>query len=238
MPSLSIVIPAYNEEKYIGACLESIIKHGGSAITEIIVADNASTDKTTDVARRYPGVTVVTETKRGANAARQRGYEASRGEMVAFLDADIRMWEGWSVMVMQEFEKNPKLSCLSGPWIYYDMSRWQRALVWLYFRLLAIPTYWITGHLAIAGNVVLRRSVLEKMNGLDASIVFYGDDTNTARRASEFGKMKFSLKLVMYTSARRLSQDGLFKSAGAYIASFLSETILHKPHSAKYENFR
>ena len=60
--SISIVIPAYNEEKYIGECLTSILENSGPEVKEIIVIDNGSTDSTRAVAEKY-GVRVITEEK-------------------------------------------------------------------------------------------------------------------------------------------------------------------------------
>ena len=77
---LSFVIPAYNEEAYIGKCLESIIKEiertGQDA--EIVVVNNASTDSTGAVASFYPAVIVVDESHKGIVCARDAGYRTAR----------------------------------------------------------------------------------------------------------------------------------------------------------------
>jgi glycosyltransferase involved in cell wall biosynthesis len=64
---LSFVIPAHNEEETIGQCLLSIMREleRGSYNIEVIVVNNASTDATGEIARRYPGVVVVDEPKKG-----------------------------------------------------------------------------------------------------------------------------------------------------------------------------
>jgi len=58
--SLSIIVSAYNEEKYIGECLECILKNSGPEVTEVILIDNASTDTTKSIAESY-GVRVIAE---------------------------------------------------------------------------------------------------------------------------------------------------------------------------------
>ena len=63
---ISVVIPAYNEAQYIGNCLDAIMLHIGHTTSEldvvdIIVVDSASSDRTSAVAKRYPGVTVLHE---------------------------------------------------------------------------------------------------------------------------------------------------------------------------------
>ena len=98
--------------------------------------------------------------------------------------------------------------------------------------------YWLVGYMAINGNLAMRKEVLEKMGGLDTSIEFYGDDTNTSRRASEFGKVIFSMDFVMETSNRRLVKQGLFSTMFVYIQNFLSEVFLKRPVTKEYEDFR
>ena len=128
---LSFVIPAYNEEAYLGACLESILlqtRDCGIA-TEIIVVNNASTDRTREVGLSFPGVQVIDEHRKGLTHARQAGFKASTGELVANVDADSRLPEGWVRRVLEEFNAKPDTVALSGPLVYYDLTPRQRVLV-------------------------------------------------------------------------------------------------------------
>ncbi len=86
--TLSLIIPAFNEEKYIGRLLTSIAELPLTSVKEVIVVDNNSTDKTQEIARSFKNVTVVTETRKGVAFARSRGAELATGEIIAFLDAD------------------------------------------------------------------------------------------------------------------------------------------------------
>ena len=86
-PVISVIIPAHNEEKYIGQAIESIKGQDFSLPYEIIVVDNASEDKTSEIAERL-SVKVVRESKLGLTWARERGYKESQGEILAYLDAD------------------------------------------------------------------------------------------------------------------------------------------------------
>ncbi len=235
---LSIIVPAYNEEKFIAACIEHILRASAGFDCELIVVDNASTDRTPEIAQRFPAARVLTEKRKGVQRARQCGYENATGDLIAYVDADTQMPEKWVATVFKEFEKNPNLACLSGPYVYYDLPLWKDIFVWIYFYFGAFPIYLVTRHMAIAGNVIVRRSTLEKMGGLDTTIEFYGDDTNLSRRASAFGKVKFKLGLVMKTSGRRLTDQGFAKTAYLYVLNFLSEIFRHKPATKEYEDFR
>ena len=236
---LSLIIPAYNEEKYISACLESVLNQGSEAFFEVIVVYNGSTDRTRDVVNGFPWVKLVAEKRKGNTRARQRGFLESTGDIICFVDADSRIPAGWVGKVRNEFEKNPDTVCLSGPYEYYDQSKFMQLLIqFFYWYLLALPMYWLVGYMAINGNLAMRKEVLEKMGGLDTSIEFYGDDTNTSRRASEFGKVKFSMDFVMETSNRRLVKQGLFSTMFVYMQNFLSEVFLKRPVTKEYEDFR
>jgi glycosyltransferase involved in cell wall biosynthesis len=92
-PRISVIIPAYNEAKHIGATLDSVNQaidqyrksHGHSV--EVIVVDNNSADQTGAIAREF-GAKVVWEGRNQISAARNAGAKAARGEILAFLDAD------------------------------------------------------------------------------------------------------------------------------------------------------
>jgi hypothetical protein len=80
--------------------------------------------------------------------------------------------------------------------------------------------------------------VLEKMNGFDTSITFYGEDTDIARRANKYGKAKFSLDFSMPTSGRRLLKKGFLQIGSIYVLNFVSEVIWHKPATNEYTDIR
>src|SRR3989338_9632627 len=104
MTAISFIIPAYNEEHYIGPCLESVLAYAGDSIEEIIVVNNASTDRTAEVAGAFPKVRVVHEPRKGLTYARERGLKEARGELLAYIDADTRLHARWLPIVTEEFE--------------------------------------------------------------------------------------------------------------------------------------
>jgi len=87
---ISVVIPAYNAEDFIGEALESV--HAQTLpISEIIVVDDGSSDRTANIARSY-GASVIQQANRGVSAARNVGIRAATKSWIAFLDADD-IWE-------------------------------------------------------------------------------------------------------------------------------------------------
>jgi glycosyltransferase involved in cell wall biosynthesis len=239
---LSIIIPAYNEEDYLPACLNDVLAEVARSPDpddiEVLVVDNASTDATADVAYGMPGVSVVHEPVKGLTRARQAGLEAASGDIIAFVDADTRMPAGWIARVLRTFERKPNVVCVSGPYIYYDAAAWQRAMVRLYWIFLASPAYWMTRYMVVGGNFAVRRSALEEIGGFDTSIAFYGEDTNIARRLKATGRVKFLLRLPMPTSSRRLAAEGMTSTAFKYAANFLGEAVLKRPLTEEYRDIR
>lgn len=234
---ISLIIPAFNEEKYIGNCLKMAIENSGGKFFEIIVVDNASSDNTEDVAKNFEGVKVISEPEKGLTKARQRGFLEAGGDLLAYIDADTQMLKGWIETVIKEFGENENLACLSGPYTYYDASTTRNFFVKIYWRFAKL-LYWLAGYMAVGGNFVIKKEVVEKMNGFDTSIAFYGEDTDVARRASKFGKVKFTLKLLMPTSGRRFSGQGFFYTAVIYVKNFFSEVFWGKPATEEYKDIR
>ena len=98
---LSVLIPAFNEQNYIDACLKPLVdmqeKYKEKNIEiEIIVCDNNSTDNTVEIVKKYsPNVILVTETIKGTHAARQKAFTVSTGDIIATLDADCIIHPDW-----------------------------------------------------------------------------------------------------------------------------------------------
>ena len=121
--TISLIICAYNEEKYIGECLDYAIKNSKGKLFEIIVIDNVSTDNTKAEALKRSNVKVVREEKKGLVRARERGFMEAKGDILAYIDADTRMPEGWIDRLISEFEKNDNHVCISGPYVYHDIPK-------------------------------------------------------------------------------------------------------------------
>lgn len=242
---LSFVIPAYNEERYLADCIESILKQTATlpVATEIIVVNNASTDGTREVALRYPQVMLVDEPRKGLTHARQAGFAASRGRLIANVDADSRLTPCWVEKVLRAFCANMELAAFSGPLLYYDLNDSQRFAVHIFYL-----TAWMTyvtnryllrvGSMVQGGNFVVSRKALEAIGGFNLAISFYGEDTDIARRLHAVGDVLFSFDLKMFSSARRLKHEGLLTMAGKYTINYLWTTFLKRPFTHEHIDIR
>ncbi len=242
---LSFVISAYNEEKYLANCLESILYEikDKKYDVEVIVVNNASLDLTREVAQSFSEVRVVDEPAKGLVRARRAGYLASNGDIVANIDADTKVPKGWVEKVFLEFSKNENLVALSGPYIYYDLNFFINILVriWYYIGyihyLLNLFIFKKSGILQ-GGNFIIRRTAMEKIGGFNLGFDFYGEDIDVATRIKEVGKVKFTFQLPMYTSARRFKGEGLFVTAWNYGINYFWTIFFKKPFSKEHNDFR
>jgi glycosyltransferase involved in cell wall biosynthesis len=175
---ISIIIPAYNEERYLARCLDSVAAQQLRP-HEVIVVDNNSTDHTVDVARRYPFVRVVSESQQGRVYARNAGFEAARGTVLARIDADAILQPDWTAHIIDYFsdESAMRTAWTGGP-LFYNV-RFPRIVSTIYdvmafgFNglLTGHPTLWgsnmaLPAHLwrEIRGDVCLRNDVHEDLD--------------------------------------------------------------------------
>lgn len=241
---LSIIIPAYNEEKFLSKCLDAVfaeIKNSAREV-EVIVVNNASTDNTKAVALSYPDVKVIDEEQKGLTRARQAGFLASSGDLIGNIDADTIIPHGWINKVFKRFEKNPQMVALSGPQAFNDQSRWFNLAVFIFYSLGYI-IYLINHTLRIGGmlqggNYILRRSALEKIGGYDTEIDFYGEDADIARRIMKEGKVIFTFWLPVYGSSRRLRYEGLLTMGARYGLNYIWTMMFKKPFTKKSIDIR
>lgn len=121
LPSVSVVIPCFNDAGALEACLRSLRGQTVDPL-EIVVVDNNCTDASTAVARRY-GAAVVSEPVQGIPAAAAAGYDAARGAIIARCDADSVLPADWIQRLAESFAAEPGLDVLSGPGTFYGLPR-------------------------------------------------------------------------------------------------------------------
>ncbi|MCE7936970.1 glycosyltransferase [Candidatus Saccharibacteria bacterium CPR2] len=115
---ISIVIPVYNEEDYLNACLNAIANQTVMP-DEVIVVDNNSTDKTVKIASSYPFVKLINEPIQGVLQARTRGFNEAKYEIMGRIDADTILSPNWVECVLEVFKDN-KIAAVTGANSFYE----------------------------------------------------------------------------------------------------------------------
>jgi glycosyltransferase involved in cell wall biosynthesis len=117
---ISVVVPVYNEELFIGPCLDAVLGQH-EPVHEIIVVDNNSTDGTARALSAYAGrVLVLGVARQGVQHARTAGFDAATGEVIGRIDADTRLPPDWSRRVREAFA-DPAVRAVTGSVGYYDV---------------------------------------------------------------------------------------------------------------------
>src|SRR5882672_8517753 len=166
VPRSSLVIPAYNEERFLPRLLDSVDEAArryarGAACVEVIVADNASNDRTAELARRR-GCRVVSVEKRCIAAARNAGGRAARGEIVGFVDADMRIHPG----TFDAIEKALASDRIVGGATGCTLERWSIGLAVTFAMF--VPMVWLTRF--DTGVVFCRRSDFDATGGYNETL--------------------------------------------------------------------
>jgi glycosyltransferase involved in cell wall biosynthesis len=117
---ISIVIPAYNEEDHLAACLHAVFSQE-MPFFEVIVVDNNSTDQTAAIACKFSSVKLLKETKIGKVYARNTAMNSAKGDIIARIDADTILQPDWS-RKLQEIFADRSIAAVSGRPEFYDIS--------------------------------------------------------------------------------------------------------------------
>lgn len=203
---ISVVIPALNEEKYLAACLGSLqVQDFPKDEYEVIVVDNASEDKTVEVAHSF-GVKVIFELQRGYTPPRQTGFKAAQGEIIASTDADTVLPQNWLSLIKLDFENEPNLIGVTGSGVFRDSGRiWEWLSKYGYF--LFLWTRFALRQPQVSGfNFAVKKWAFEKIGGFDLNLKM-AEDVDLARRLARIGKIKFNPKIVGFPSGRRFKQS-------------------------------
>lgn len=214
-PLVSVVIPAFDAERFLGESIESVLAQTYAPL-ETIVVDDGSSDETAAVARSYEGVTVVAQDNAGPSAARNRGFAASRGALIAFHDSDDLMTPDKLEVQAGVLIDEPEVGCVLAE---------QELLVEPGAEL----PFWVEGSkvqtimpprppeledepLVHPMTMVVRREVFERIGGFDESMRA-AEDFDWMLRASEEGIEIARLSAVLLR--RRVHPDSLTQDAAA-----------------------
>lgn len=203
---VSVVIPVFNEEKYISLCLDSL-KSQEVKPDEIIVVDNNCTDKTVEIAKRYK-VRIIKEKRQGIIFARNCGFNAARFDIIGRCDADTILPKNWIKKIKENFKKN-KIDALSCLVAFQDLWLLKNNLFFpqAYFKTMN----WLLGHQVLVGpGMALTKKIWRKVKNevcLDDKKVH--EDIDLAIHIARYGKIKLDPTLIVYPSARRIKNNPL-----------------------------
>jgi len=202
---LSIIIPAFNEERLIETCLRSIAtslaaNYKSGFGSEVIVVDNNSTDKTADLARQA-GARVVFEPINQIGRARNAGAAVATGEWLLFVDADSILNPGLLSEILQLIEEGRCVGC--GSTIHMEGLPW-----WAHWGLKLWTVTSVTFRWAAGALLVCRSDAFREVGGFNEAL-YAADEITLSRQLRQWGRrrgLEFVIltKFPLATSARKV----------------------------------
>ncbi len=224
---ISVIIPAYNEEKYIRQTIVSVLKQRTKNPFEIIIVDNNSTDNTYQLIKKF-NIRVFQQSQQGVAVTRNTGANQARGKVLVFLDADCIMPQGHLKKIETIFSSQSTIDAVGGPYIYHDGGEF---ISWItdncnyftfYFQLIKR----LCGFQGFpGGNVAIRKKAFMEIGGFDESInsIMEPEDFNMVIRLWERQyNIQFTKDLRVISSFRRMNR------------ALLSDGVQRFYHQIKY----
>lgn len=240
---ITAIVCAYNEENTLPGALHSLFAQT-RVPDEVLVVNNASTDRTREIAASFAGVTVVDEPRKGLTKARAAGRRAAHGDILFYMDADCRAPVRLIERMERRFMRSPKTVAITGPYHFYDWDWVGIAGARVYDYTLAPFAHVVAqrvlgiGAILYGGNFALRTAALDAIGGFDETIEFHGEDTNIGRRLTKAGRVDLLLSCPIETSARRYKALGRANVFRLYVRNFWSETVHHRPKDRVHQDVR
>jgi glycosyltransferase involved in cell wall biosynthesis len=200
-PAVSVVIPAYNEEKYLPKLLASIRAQDFKDL-EIIVSMKPSKDKTLQIARQY-GCRIATGGDLPAST-RNNGAKIAKADLILFFDADTVLPPNFISPLLAEFERK-KLGCASV--LYSPVSN---NLFDKFSFFVINAKNWIVQRInpsASAWCILIKTNIFNKIRGFDESLKYF-EDEDLVQKASKLGKFSIIAHLNVMVSVRRFEKEG------------------------------
>lgn len=221
----SVVVPCYNESAYIAETINSLRAQRFPGGWEIVVVDNNCTDDTAEIARGL-GARVVAEERRGVCNARQRGAEASSGEIIVSADADTIYPPDWLSTIDASFRADKRVVAVAGPCRYTAGPSWGRVYGRLLFGSLDL-IYRLTGRVwyATATNLAFCR---DRWPGYDVRLTQGGDELDLLRKLRRCGVVRYEHANAVWTSSRRLTRGLLYNIVMTLVVYYLSAYLLNR----------
>lgn len=235
---ISVVIPAYNEEKLLPHCLKALQNQTiPKRDFEVIVVDNNSTDKTSQIAQKY-GARVVFEAKKGIIHARAKGASSAKGEIIVCMDADSIASQDYLKKILMAFNDTSivgicgKVSVYDAPFIIRHGARFTTTLAHYYSKIFKDSL------IVWAPSFAFRRKAFEKAGGYSLNLPLLVAGINTHRsdetdlkdklKTATGKKILFCKDATISISGRRFKNRLLYWLVVEHIIGFLLNDQLEK----------
>ncbi|MFA5178466.1 MAG: glycosyltransferase [Candidatus Paceibacterota bacterium] len=228
---LSIVIPTYNEEKRLPILLEALLSEKIPDL-EIIVADRRGKDKTREVAEKYG--CLITDGGTPAEG-RNNGAKIAKGDIILFLDADVKISPDFLKKSLSDFEKNNlgvasyhiypiKSNLFLNKFILNVCYNWHQKTLRKIFPMGAM-------------GIMVRKDIFNQVGGFDPKIKL-AEDIYFVQQAAKLGGFDIIKGTPLYMPTRRFDKDGYFRTGGKYLLCGLHMVFLGPVKSGRIFDYK
>lgn len=234
-PLISVVIPAFNEAKYIGKCLQSLKEQDFSPdLFEVIVVDNNSTDETSNIAQKF-GFQVVREETQGYVYSLSHGMKIAKGEIIAVTDADTILYKNWLQAISNSF-KDPNVVGITGAVTPQGKSFWMVPIGRSIYSIFLKLTFGVGKPNLTGFNLAVRKSAYEQVGGLNLDYKM-SPDVELGLKLTKVGKVIFAPRMQVYGSMRRWEKNP-FKTLWEYSLGYFNTLWFKRKPEVKQEVIR
>lgn len=203
IPLVSVIIPTFNEEKWLPKLLECLRRQTFRNF-EIIVADNHSIDATRDIAKRYSARIVQGGLP---SKGRNNGAKVARGKIFFFVDADVRLPKDFLEKVVYEFQKK-HCDIATTFMVPYSDRAFDKVVYGFFNATMFLFQFFLP--LAHGFNIVVSRKLFKSSGGFDESLIA-GEDFEFTMRVSKGCKFRVLSSTKNLASVRRFDKIGRLK---------------------------
>jgi len=223
---VSVVIPVFNEEKYIKNCLDSLMRQKEKP-DEIIVVDNNCTDKTVSIVKKFEGVKIISEKRQGIIPTRNTGFDQVTGDIIARCDADTFLPPDWIKNIKNSFLKDKSIVAVSMPVLIHDIPFIDK-FVFIFYIYMFIPMILMDHYPLVGPSMAIRKSAWEKIKKeLCTDPKKVHEDLDLSFHIRKLGEVYHDKKNLVLTSGRRIKYNPL-SFFGEYIVRFFKMYFSHR----------
>ncbi len=228
---VSVIVPTFNEEKYIEKCLKSIAGQKTDIKYEIIVSDGSSTDNTLKIAKKYTEKIIISR-KKGVWHQRNLGAESAQGKILVFIDADTELLPSYLETI---------INAINGSVIAVSTAfKFSSQTPELKFAETVTNAYFLMrdriGKATLPGfNICILKDAFNKVGGFKNILL---EDVEISKDLRKRGKTRYLRSVKVITSSRKLDEMGILGTLRYYLELDLNKNLNNKKIAELSKKFK